>query len=186
MMPRQCPTTRNTRTPYGVAAGTAAALLTVLMAGGAARADELPSRKPGLWEVTIQSKGQPEVKSRQCIDAKTDAQMQSAGQGVMKSNCSKNAMRREGSTWVNESVCRLGNSTLTSRSVISGDFEREIRMVIDAQYAPPLMGKSTDQTTVTQRHAGACPAGWKPGEMEVPGMGQRIDVTGLAGGKGKR
>lgn len=161
-------------------------LIALTATSAVAAPDSLPSRKPGLWEVSIQSKGQPEVKSRQCIDAKTDAQMQAAGHGMMQANCSKNTTRREGSGWVSESVCQLGKTTISSQSVISGDFDREIRMVVNSRYTPPLMGEASDQTTVTQRHAGACPAGWVPGEMEMPGMPQRINITKMPGAGGKR
>lgn len=163
----------------------AGAVLAAATACAAAVASELPSRKAGLWEVTIQTAGSPDTRTRQCIDSKTDAQLQQMGQGMSQSACSKNVMRREGSTWVSESVCRMGNSTITSRGVLSGDFERELRMVVDAQYAPPLMGMSKGQTVITQRHAGACPAGWKPGDMELPGMQKRMNVTELPGMAGK-
>jgi hypothetical protein len=135
--------------------------------------------------MTVQTAGTPATRTRQCIDAKTDARLQQMGQGVMEGTCSKNVLRRDGSRWVSESVCRMGKSTITSRGVVTGDFDRELRMVIDSEYAPPLMGMSKDQTTITQRHAGACPAGWKPGDVEMPGTQQRMNVMEMPGAGGK-
>jgi hypothetical protein len=155
-------------------------------ASNAAYAEGWPSRKAGLWEVTLQSDNEPPISSRQCIDQKTDAQLQRAGQGVMAANCSKDVMRREAGGYVTESVCKLGGSTVTSRGLITGDFNSEIKMVVDAQYAPPLMGTAKAKTTVTQRWKGACPADWKPGDMELPGMKQRMNVNNLPAASAKR
>lgn len=157
----------------------------VALACGMAQADTFPSRKAGLWEVNIQSQGQQPVRVRHCIDAKTDAQMQQMGQGLAQDACSKNELRRDGAGWAGESVCKMGTSTITSRSTITGDPNREIRMVVDATYAPPMMGMSKSQTTITQRHAGDCPAGWRAGDMEVPGSPQRMNVTDMLGATGK-
>lgn len=155
------------------------------LAWGPALADTFPSRKAGLWEVNVQSQGEQPVRVRQCIDAKTDAQMQQMGQGMAQGACSKNVLRREGATWVGESVCKMGTTTVTSRSVASGDPNREIKVVVDATYSPPLMGMAKGQTTITQRHAGDCPAGWRAGDMEVPGSPQRMNVTDMPGAAGK-
>jgi Protein of unknown function (DUF3617) len=142
-------------------------------------AENWPSRKPGLWEVMIQSDQEPPLTSRQCIDAKTDAQLQSLGRGMMAANCSKDTFRREAGGYASESVCKLGNTTVTSRGLITGDFNSEVKMVVDAQFAPPMMGMAKSKTTVTQRWKGACPADWKPGDMEVPGSKQRMNVNKL-------
>lgn len=158
-------------------------LLAAFGLGLPASAQDLPARKPGFWEAEIKSDQEPPVTTRQCIDAQTDARLQKAGQGVMDGNCSKNVMQRDGSGWRGESVCRLGTTTITSRSTVTGDFSSEFRMVVDAQYAPPLMGKTQSSTTVTHRFKGACPAGWKPGDMELPGMGQRMNINQMPGAK---
>lgn len=155
--------------------------LALLCCGATAVAavDNLPSRKPGLWELSLQTDSQPPVTMNQCIDANTDASMQKAGRGVMAGSCSKEVMRREGAGYVSESVCSMGGSTITSRGVVTGDFNSEVKMVIDAQYAPPLMGMAKAKTTVTQRWKSACPAGWKPGDMEMPGMNKRININDI-------
>lgn len=156
-------------------------LIATLGLGLPAVAQDLPARKPGFWEVEIKADQEPPMTARQCIDAQTDARLQKAGQGVMEGNCSKNVMQRQGGGWAGESVCTLGKSTITSRSTITGDFASEFRMVVDAQYSPPLMGMARSVSTITQRHKGACPAGWKPGDMELPGTGQRMNVNQMPG-----
>lgn len=158
-------------------------LLAALGLGLPASAQDLPARKPGFWEIEIKSDQEPPMTTRQCIDAQTDARLQKAGQGVMDGNCAKNVMQRQGSGWAGESVCTLGKTTITSRSTVTGDFGGEIRMTVDTRYDPPLMGQARSSSTITQRFKGACPAGWKPGDMELPGMGQRMNINQMPGTK---
>lgn len=146
-----------------------------------AAAVDLPARKPGLWEMSIRSGSEPAVTTRQCIDAATDARMQQAGRGVMSANCSKDVTRREGARWVGESVCKLGESTITSRSVTTGDFQQGFRVEVESRYAPPLMGTAQDTSVIEARWAGACPAGWKPGDMELPGTKRRMNINDMPG-----
>jgi hypothetical protein len=148
-------------------------------------AQELPARKPGLWEITMQVTNAPSQTMRQCIDARTDQQMQRFGQGVSQAQCSRNTLQRDGERWIGESECKLGSSTMTSRSVFAGDFGKAYRGEIESRYVPPMAGVSQSKVTVSARWAGACPAGWKPGDMEVPNMG-RVNVGELMSAGPKR
>lgn len=154
-------------------------------AAGMAVAQELPARKPGLWEITMQVTNAPSQTMRQCIDARTDPQMQRFGQGMSQAQCTRNTIQRDGDRWIGESECRLGSSTMTSRSVFAGDFGKAYRGEIESRYVPPVAGVSQSKVTVTARWAGACPAGWKPGDMEVPNMG-RVNVSELMSAGPKR
>lgn len=152
------------------------------LAASAAAAQELPSRRPGLWEVTMQTTNAPSQTVRQCIDEKTDAQMQRFAQGVDMKNCSRNSWHRDGDRYLGEAECRFGASTVTSRSVFSGDFARSYRGEVDSRYVPPMAGVAQAKVTIVARWAGACPAGWKGGDMELPGMG-RMNVSELMAGR---
>lgn len=160
----------------------AAAAASVLLALGSAHAQEMPTRKPGLWEMSMQTTNAPSQTVRQCIDAKTDQQMMRAGQGLSAQQCTRNVFRRDGERYVGESECRVGRSVATTRAVFAGDFDRSYRGEIDARYAPPLGGVSQSKVTIVARWIGACPAGWKPGDMEMPGMG-RMNVNELMAGR---
>ena len=145
---------------------------------GAASAQELPARRPGLWAITMQVGGTPPQTVRQCVDARTDRQMQRFGQGLGEEPCLRDTLERQGERYVRESECRVGASTMTSRSVFAGDFSKAYRGEVESRYAPPLAGVSQSRVTVSARWSGACPAGWKPGDMEVPNMG-RVNVGEL-------
>ena len=157
-----------------------------LAAGGPALAQQdLPARKPGLWEITMQVTNAPSQTMRQCIDEKTDQQMQRFGQGVSQAQCSKNVIRRDGDRYVGESECRTGATTTTSRSVFAGDFDKSYRGEIESRVVPPMAGISQSKVTMSARWAGACPAGWKPGDIEMGAMG-RININEMMAGAAKR
>ena len=151
--------------------------IAVLGAAAPAFADDLPRRKPGLWETTMSS-GQMQgrnVVSQQCIDEKTDADLLKNAVGGKNSSCSKPEMKRIAKGWEFDSVCKQGEGTITSHTTITGDFNSQYTMDIKGRRTPPLNGVSDFQSTVNARHLGACPADMKPGDMKINGMLMRAD-----------
>jgi hypothetical protein len=178
---RACRTSRAFRTSRALRTSRAVACsvgLALLATAGAAVAQEMPSRKPGLWEITMQITNTPSQNVKHCIDEKTDRQMQSIGQSLDKNACSKNIWRKDGARYIGESECKIGASVATTRSVFAGDFDKAYRGEVDSRFEPPMAGVSQNKVLVTARWAGACPAGWKPGDMQMPGMG-RMNVNEL-------
>lgn len=145
-----------------------------------AQAADLPKRKPGLWEIKMTSAGGPSgsgsMVSQHCIDAKTDDLLQQRTPGAGKQACSKNDMRREGGKTIVESVCKLNNTTATTKAVFSGDFSSNYRADIHATYDPPMMGMKASDSTIEAKWLGACKPGQKPGDVIMPGM------SGMPGG----
>ena len=130
-----------------------------------------PPRKPGLWEMSMSQSDAPDAKPhvvQQCIDARTDAAMREMGSGASRRACSKQDMRKEGGKIVIDSVCKLGATTLTSHSEISGDFSSSYRMVSDTSYDPPMAGRTKGNAVVEAKWLGPCRAGQKPGDMIMP------------------
>lgn len=130
----------------------------------------------------MQTTNAPSQTVRQCIDDKTDAQMQRFAQGLDMKTCARNVWRRDGDRHIGDTECKFGASTVTSKSVFSGDFSKAYRGEIESRYSPPLGGVGQAKVTINGRWAGSCPAGWKPGDMEMPGMG-RINVNELMAGR---
>ena len=99
------------------------ALLAALPAFGA-RADEMPLRKPGLWEMKIVKTGSvlPEMTMQHCTDETTDKQMSTAFSPVAKETCSKRDIAKTATGYVSDSVCGVGGVTMTSHADITGDF----------------------------------------------------------------
>jgi hypothetical protein len=99
------------------------AIATPALAAALALADEMPSRKPGLWEMTMNAGG-PDRSMRQCIDAATDRMMQSNVGPNSPRQCSNRDVKRSGDTVTINSTCTFGGKTRTSQhTVITGNFD---------------------------------------------------------------
>lgn len=158
----------------------------VTLAGTAAALD-YPPRKPGLWEMKIgetDAKTPPQV-IQQCIDAATDAAMRDMGQGMSKDMCSRQDMRNDGPRIVVDSVCKIGPSTATTHSVITGDFGSSYKMEMTSRYAPALGGRTDANTLIESRWLGPCKAGQKAGDM-VMGNGMKMNVLDMMKGAPKK
>jgi hypothetical protein len=99
------------------------ALLALLPAINA-RADDMPLRKPGLWEMKIAKTGSvlPEMTMQHCTDETTDRQMSTAFSPVAKEACSKRDIEKTATGYVSDSVCSVGGVTVTTHADIVGDF----------------------------------------------------------------
>ncbi len=146
-------------------------------------AGEVPIRKAGLWVITLQTARAPEQTVRHCIDASTDRQMLRFVQGAELGQCTRNHWRREGDRYLGEAHCQFGQTAATIHSALVGNFSREYRGEIRTRYVPALAGVAQSRVTLTARWSGECPAGWKPGDMQTPGMG-RVHVDELKATRG--
>lgn len=139
--------------------------------GAHAAPPDYPPRKPGLWEMKMSQPDAPEGKAhvvQQCIDARTDAAMREMGGGASRQACSKQDTRKEGGKIVVDSVCKLGATTLTSHSEVSGDFGSSYRMESHTTYDPPMAGRAKGSAVMEAKWLGPCKAGQKPGDMIMP------------------
>jgi len=104
------------------------ALSAVLVSSTAYAAMDIPARKAGLWQMTMNFEGGhiPQQSIKQCIDAATDKMMNSMGGQMSKENCSKQDMQRVGNTIVVDSVCKSPmGGTNVAHAVVSGDLIRQ-------------------------------------------------------------
>jgi len=146
--------------------------------------DDLPKRKPGLWEMSTASsenKGAPAM-SKVCIDATTDRELMNFGLGVTNQLCSKREINVTGSVATINMVCTVGNSQTTSHSTITYTGNSAYRAEVRAHFEPSFMGKTDSTTTQQARWTGACPPDMKPGDL-VTGNGVKINLRDLAAGK---
>ena len=133
----------------------------------AANAVDLPKRKSGLWELSTSQTGGPAGPiATMCIDETTDDLTRQLAAGA--ASCSRQDIRREGERYVAESICRIGDSQATTRTVISGNFTSTYQADIEAKYSPPLMGMSEGRSTVSARWLGPCRAGQRAGDIQMP------------------
>jgi len=149
-------------------------ILVLLAFAMPAAADEMPARKPGLWEVTMTSGagGPGERTMRQCIDAATDKMMQSSEGPNAPQQCAKRDVKRSGDTVTIDSTCSFGGRTRTSHAVISGKFDSAYTMTVTSQGDGAPAGRTM---TMSAKWLGPCAADQKPGDM-IMGNGMKINI----------
>lgn len=142
---------------------------------------DLPARKPGQWELSIQvdTAAMPPQVIRMCIDAETDKMLNNKFGGMASQMCSRQEQKKDGDAIVLESDCRVGDMTTTSRTVVTGSFDSAYTMKSDVQMggsnatrgvqAAAPKGATSQQTTIQAKYAGECAAGSKPGDIDLGG-----------------
>jgi hypothetical protein len=140
-----------------------------------ALAAELPSRKPGLWEMKMEFEGRntPGQTMQQCIDASTDQMMQSNAGPSGQSTCSKRDVQRSGSTITIDSVCTVAGKTATSHAEITGSFDSAYTMTVTSDSSATPGSKT--KMTMAAKWLGPCTGDQKPGDM-IMGNGMKINV----------
>src|SRR5690554_3139563 len=107
-------------------------LLAALSFGGLqiAHAQEMPTRKPGLWKQTQYegekgSAQQPEV-SFQCSDEASDQKLRDMAKQM--ASCKEEPLKRKGDTMVGRNSCQIMGSKVTTEYTITGDTETKYRV----------------------------------------------------------
>jgi len=141
-------------------------------AGWAPAQTDAAPRKPGLWEMRIQAEGRragQEQVIHQCIDAGSDSMLRDWARGKEEGRCTTYEPRRVGANTVVDAVCKVGRSTATIRTEISGDPSSDFRADTRTTYNPPLRGRAQGHAVMHARWTGPCAPGQKPGEIVLPG-----------------
>ena len=132
-------------------------------------AAELPTRKPGLWEITM-TMGNPKIPPRVekvCLDAATNQLLYKVGAGASQKMCSKVDIQNSGGKVVVDSQCNLGNTKSSTHSVTTMMGDTAYHTDVSVHYDPPLFGKSDSTLTHDAKWIGACPADMRPGDLTM-------------------
>lgn len=153
-----------------------------------ALAQEYPKLKSGHWELSIrtgkaQTQNAPPQKSTMCIDDALQKEMMSMGAGMSREMCTKNEFKRDGARYVGSAECKIGESKVVSRSVMTLTGDTSYHTEINATYEPAFMGMKDSQTILDGKYTGACPAGMAAGDFVGPN-GQKFNVRSVAAAKG--
>jgi Protein of unknown function (DUF3617) len=135
-----------------------------------AAADQLPVRKPGLWEMKVVKTGSslPDMTMQHCTDETTDKDMSNMASPLAKQSCSRQDIQKTATGYVGDSVCTMAGVSMTSHSEIIGDFNSSYTVKTTAHIE--RAGKPLDTvTTIEAKWLGACKADQKPGDIVMPG-----------------
>jgi Protein of unknown function (DUF3617) len=140
-----------------------------------ALAADLPSRKPGLWEIktTIDGRNPPTQIIKQCIDDSTDQMTMSIAGPFSPAVCPKREVQSSGDTITVDSACTIGKSTASAHAVITGSFESAYTMTVKSE-GTDLPGGTMMMTIVGSR-LGPCTSEQKPGDI-ILSNGSTINI----------
>lgn len=153
----------------------ALASIFVLIYPTSLHADELPTRKPGLWEVktTIENRNAPALVIRQCIDAVTDQMMSSIAGPYSQDICPKRTVQKSADSVTIDSACTFSGKAATAHAVARGSFDSAYTMTVTSQ------SEAAPGNTMTMRMEaqwlGPCTADQKPGDM-IFGNGIKVNI----------
>jgi len=150
---------------------------------GAVRAQDLPPRKPGLWQIDMAMPAAPGPQQmRMCIDSDTDAEMYKMGMNSARGTCDKPIVKRNGSTVTIDSVCKMGETRMTTHAVTRFTADTAYRTEADTRMEPPMPGRGEMKITQDGKWVGPCPAHMTPGDVTM-GNGAKMNVKQMLGGK---
>ena len=163
-----------------------AAVLPLLICAAPAQAHDMPPRKAGLWEMKMTMEGgpMPPQVMQHCVDAATDKQMQGMGANMRGENCSRQDMRRSGSIITIDSVCKVGDVTMTSQGTVTGSFDSgyTMKMTSKREGGPAIPGMPAEtKMTIEAKWTGACKPDQKPGDV-IMGNGMKMNVSDMQKG----
>lgn len=131
-----------------------------------ALAEELPERKPGLWESKSVGE-QGEVVAKQCVGPGTDRSLVGSMAG---GNCSKMLVTRTATGYAVETECAMGPIKASGSSVVTGDFETTVRTEGTTKLTgmPGQPAPVERKLVVEAKRLGDCGPGQKPGDVIMP------------------
>lgn len=158
---------------------------TIIVYSAPVGAMDLPTRKAGLWAVTLTFDNNkiPPQTMQQCIDPTTDKAMNASFGGLQQDLCSKQDMQNVGGTITVDSVCKIGPATRTSHAVITGSFDSAYTINVTSKSdGPPLPTTAADgqsHMTIDAKWTGPCKADQKPGDV-IMSNGMKINIIDMS------
>lgn len=113
-----------------------------------------------------------------CIDQNADQQWMQMGNSTLKDACSKQDYKVEKDRITVNSVCKVGQSVATSRSVFTGKYDSAYRVESQSTYDPPMMGRKESKTVIDAKWVGTCKAGQRPGDM-IMSNGMTMNINDM-------
>jgi Protein of unknown function (DUF3617) len=143
-----------------------------------ARAEDLPARKAGLWEIKMVRTGSPlpEMTMQHCTDESVDRDMNNMVSPMAKQICSKQDIQKTATGYVTDSLCSVGGVSISSHSEISGDFNSAYTVTTTSHSDLGSKGARDTVAKIEAKWLGACKPDQKPGDIVMPGGGFKMNV----------
>lgn len=146
-----------------------------------ARADDLPIRKAGLWEIKMVRTGSqlPEMTMQHCTDETTDKDMNNMVSPMAKQICSRQDIQKTATGYLSDSLCSVGGVSIASHSEINGDFNSAYTVTTSSHSDLGSKGARDTVTKIEAKWLGACKPDQKPGDIVMPGGGFKLNVKDM-------
>ncbi len=146
-----------------------------------ARADDLPIRKAGLWEIKMVRTGSqlPEMTMQHCTDETIDKDMNNMVSPMAKQICSRQDIQKTATGYLSDSLCSVGGVSIASHSEINGDFNSAYTVTTSSHSDLGSKGARDTVTKIEAKWLGACKPDQKPGDIVMPGGGFKLNVKDM-------
>jgi len=157
----------------------ALAAFVVVTLPSTAVAVDYPTRKTGLWEITMSLGSDRTMTMSQCTDEATDKDLITNSGASMQQVCTRTELQRTATGYANDATCKFGGMTTTSHFEMSGDFNSAYTVKVTGHNSggPAMMPPDTNMT-MQATWTGPCKADQTPGDMIMPG-GIKVNVKDL-------
>lgn len=161
------------------------AILSLATGATAAQALDLPTRKAGLWELTMSFEGRslPPQVMKQCTDAASDRLMNMNFSNSNEMNCAKQDVTKTATGLTIDSVCTFAGATTTSHAEMTGSFDSAYTVAVTSKRegGPPMPGAKPGAETrmsIAAKWLGPCANGQKPGDV-IMANGMSMNVLDM-------
>ena len=155
---------------------TALVALAFAIAPTVAGAVDYPTRKAGLWELTMTMTSGRTMTMSQCTDPSIDKDLIANANPSMQQACTRSDLQKTATGYVSDSTCKFGAMTTVSHTEISGDFNSAYTVTVTGHNTGGPAGVPADTNmTMAAKWIGPCKADQTPGDMVMPG-GMKINV----------
>jgi len=155
--------------------GAALLILAVVLCALPARAADLPTRKPGQWEVKMVSDDRAPLIVQQCVDEATDQMLLQSAGPISAAACTKRDVLRSTDTLTIDSTCQVDGKSAIAHAVITGSLDNAYSMNVTSKGEGVQAGLNM---TLSGKWIGPCPSGQKPGDVIMPG-GIKVNIPEL-------
>jgi hypothetical protein len=155
---------------------TAVAALAFLVMPSIASAVDYPTRKAGLWELTMTMTSGRTMTMSQCTDPSIDKDMIANASPNVQQACTRSDLQKTATGYASGSTCKFGAMTTVSHSEIAGDFNAAYTVTVTGHNTGGPAGMPADTNmTMAAKWVGPCKADQTPGDMIMPG-GVKMNV----------
>ena len=144
-----------------------------------ASAVEYPTRKAGMWELTMTMTSGRSITMSQCTDPSIDKDMIANASPNMQQVCTRGELQKTATGYASDSTCKFGAMTTVSHTEVSGDFNAAYTVNVTGHNSGGPAGMPADTNmTMAAKWVGPCKADQTPGDIIMPG-GMKMNVKDL-------